>query len=129
MCARIAYAVHLACTIASCTCHCPGCCPIERNAKVGLQILVRDPMAVVSSFGEVLEATLEETCYPALCSIASELRARGCAGALSVSDSVQWLSGLVGSHLCATRDCCRRSQQQRTASNWDHFPECSASVQ
>ena len=42
-----------------------------------VQVLVRDPVAVVASFGEVLEATLEETCFPALCSIVSDLRALG----------------------------------------------------
>lgn len=50
----------------------PGMC-------VRVQVLVRDPIAVLHSFEEVLAATLEETCYPALCTIVSELRANGCA--------------------------------------------------
>lgn len=34
----------------------------------------RHPLAVIRSFSKVLPATLEETCYPALLSLASELR-------------------------------------------------------
>ncbi|KAL6781867.1 hypothetical protein ACKKBF_B09750 [Auxenochlorella protothecoides x Auxenochlorella symbiontica] len=37
-------------------------------------LLVRHPLAVIRSFSKVLPATLEETCYPALLSLASELR-------------------------------------------------------
>ena len=40
-------------------------------------LLVREPSAVIQSFGEVLEPTLTETCYPALCEIYSELRSAG----------------------------------------------------
>ena len=40
-------------------------------------LLVRHPAAVISSFAEVLEPTLGETCYPALLEIYSELRALG----------------------------------------------------
>lgn len=50
-----------------------------------LQVLVRDPIAVIHSFSEVLEATLEETCYPALCRIVSELRALGCVSELQTT--------------------------------------------
>ena len=42
-------------------------------------LLVREPGAVIQSFSEVLEPTLQETCYPALAEIYSELRAAGCA--------------------------------------------------
>ena len=44
-----------------------------------LQVLVREPLKVINSFSEVLETTLEETSYPSLCRIVSELRALGCA--------------------------------------------------
>ena len=40
-------------------------------------LLVREPAAVIASFGEVLQPTLQETCYPALCEIYSELRSAG----------------------------------------------------
>lgn len=43
-----------------------------------LQVLAREPLKVVNSFSEVLDTTLEETSYPALCRIVSELRALGC---------------------------------------------------
>ena len=42
-------------------------------------LLVRERTAVIQSFAEVLEPTLQETCYPALLEIYSELRAAGCA--------------------------------------------------
>jgi len=40
-------------------------------------ILIRDPYSVIKSFGEVLQPTLTESCYPALCEIFSALRTRG----------------------------------------------------
>jgi hypothetical protein len=40
-------------------------------------VQVREPEAVIRSFGEVLEATLAETCYTSLLELASELRALG----------------------------------------------------
>lgn len=52
---------------------------IERGlmARGAHVLLVREPSAVIQSFGEVLEPTLQETCYPALCEIYSELRSAG----------------------------------------------------
>lgn len=52
---------------------------IERElmARGAHVMLVREPSAVIQSFGEVLEPTLQETCYPALCEIYSELRSAG----------------------------------------------------
>ena len=50
----------------------------QNTSDAPVQVLVRDPVAVVNSFTEVLEATLEDTCYPALCTIISELRNNGC---------------------------------------------------
>ena len=49
-----------------------------QQATVLLQVLAREPLKVVNSFSEVLDTTLEETSYPALCRIVSELRALGC---------------------------------------------------
>ncbi|KAL4521258.1 hypothetical protein Ndes2437A_g05190 [Nannochloris sp. 'desiccata'] len=40
-------------------------------------LLVRSPEAVISSFSEVLEPTLQETCYVALLELYSELRSMG----------------------------------------------------
>ena len=37
-------------------------------------LLVRHPLAVIRSFGQVLQPTLQETCYPALCELYSTLR-------------------------------------------------------
>lgn len=34
-------------------------------------------MAVIASFSEVLDPNLQETCYPALCELYSELRSLG----------------------------------------------------
>jgi hypothetical protein len=48
-----------------------------RAAALPLQILIRDPYSVIKSFGEVLQPTLTESCYPALCEIFSALRTRG----------------------------------------------------
>lgn len=48
-----------------------------RLAAHVLQVLVREPIKVINSFSEVLETTLEETSYPSLCRIVSELRALG----------------------------------------------------
>lgn len=52
---------------------------IERAlmARGAHMLLVREPSAVIQSFSEVLEPTLTETCYPALCEIYSELRSAG----------------------------------------------------
>ena len=60
-----------------------------------LQVLVRDPIAVIHSFSEVLEATLEETCYPALCRIVSELRAMGCESAIYARSMVPTMTRLA----------------------------------
>jgi hypothetical protein len=40
-------------------------------------LLVREPLSVIQSFSEVLEPTLQETCYPALCELYSSLRSLG----------------------------------------------------
>eukprot|EP00892_Ulva_mutabilis_P003886 jgi/Ulvmu1/186/UM001_0190.1 len=53
-------------------------CIQRRWLKEGVHfVLVREPLKVINSFSEVLETTLEETSYPALCRIVSELRALG----------------------------------------------------
>jgi hypothetical protein len=40
-------------------------------------LLPTEPGAVIQSFSEVLEPTLQETCYPALLELYSELRSMG----------------------------------------------------
>lgn len=66
---------------------------VERCKHKGgsVQVLVRNPVAVVTSFAEVLEPTLEETCFPALCSIVSELRSIGCAHPGSATKEHEWM--------------------------------------
>ncbi|KAK9809273.1 hypothetical protein WJX72_012545 [[Myrmecia] bisecta] len=51
-------------------------------------LLVREPYKVVLSFAEVLEPTLHETCYPALCELYSDLRVLGRPPPVVMSDDL-----------------------------------------
>ncbi|KAI3431784.1 hypothetical protein D9Q98_010538 [Chlorella vulgaris] len=67
-------------------------------------LLVREPSAVIHSFSEVLEATLQETCYPALLELYSELRSMGQAPPVVLSDDlVRDPDGMLRA-LCAALD-------------------------
>lgn len=50
---------------------------VEPERSLPLLPARREPAAVIQSFAEVLEPTLQETCYTSLLELYSELRALG----------------------------------------------------
>lgn len=81
-----------------------------QQATVLLQVLAREPLKVVNSFSEVLDTTLEETSYPALCRIVSELRALGCCPDPICTPATVCSYPVLGAVVARFRPCfCRRT--------------------